>query len=211
MTPPFVATGTAPSRPRRGRFAGWAAWVVAAASLVLAVALGSRFGSDPGLSDSPLIGRPAPVVTLPSLRGDGDISLENYLGQIVVVNFWASWCVPCRSEHDSLLSTASAFENSGVQFVGIVYQDEPDAAREFLDELGWGEDYEYVTDPGSRAAIGFGLFGVPETFFIDERGVVVSKITGESDSVLLGTTLDRILRGETPGQQTTGTIQVGPG
>lgn len=149
-----------------------------AGSVVLAVMLGSRFGQDPTFVASPLIGRPAPDATLPRLNGDGDLVLGELGGNLVVVNFWASWCVPCRAEHSDLVATAEAFANSGVRFVGIVYQDDPTQAIGFLDELGWGRDYEYVTDPGSPAAISFGVFGIPESFFIDPKGLIVGKIIG---------------------------------
>ncbi|MGH8873001.1 MAG: TlpA family protein disulfide reductase [Acidimicrobiia bacterium] len=190
------------------RLAG-AAGVLATA--VLAVALTSRFGTDPQLVASPLIGQPAPEVTLPRLRRDGDLSLDDLDGHVVVVNFWASWCVACRAEHHDLLATATAFKGDGLRFLGVVYQDDPDQAAGFLDELGWGENYEYVTDPGSRAAIAFGVFGVPETFFIDRDGTIVGKITGESDALLLGSTIDQILKGVRPGDHTAGTVQSGPG
>lgn len=184
---------------------------VVAASLVLAVILGTRFGEDPSFIASPLIGQPSPNVALPRLNGDGELALSQLQGNVVVVNFWASWCVPCRAEHADLVATADAFADGGVRVVGVVYQDDPDQAIAFLDELGWGDNNQYVVDPGSRAAIAFGVFGVPETFFIDRQGVITGKIIGQSNAILLGTTLDQILRGEQPGERTVGTVQSGPG
>lgn len=203
-----------PAKSRSGFYLRLVAGLAVVATLVLAVALAGRFGTDPSLVDSPLIGQPAPDVSLPRLdRVDAEdpLVLAEMQGEVVVVNFWASWCVACRAEHDDLVATAAAFEDKGVSFVGVVYQDRRDPAVAFLDELGWGDNYRYVIDPGSRAAIAFGVFGVPETFFIDRDGVVVGKITGESDAVLLGTTLDQILAGQRPGEQTAGTVQSGPG
>ncbi|MGH8873190.1 MAG: TlpA family protein disulfide reductase [Acidimicrobiia bacterium] len=199
-------------RPKaRGRLVRWAGIASVGATAILAVVLASRFGTDPQLVTSPLIGQPAPDATLHRLNGEGRLTLTDLRGHVVVVNFWASWCVACRAEHDDLLATADAFHDRGVRFVGVVYQDDPVQAAQFLDELGWGDDYEYVTDPGSRAAIGFGVFGVPETFFIDASGIIVGKITGESDALLLGNTLDHILEGARPGEHTAGTVQSGPG
>ncbi len=193
------------------RFIRWTAAAVGLAALALAVVLGSRFGTDPTLVNSPLIGQPAPEGALPFLKGDGELNLRDLEGGIVVVNFWASWCVACREEHPDLMATSEAYEEVGVRFVGIVYQDSPPQATRFLDDLGWGVNFDYVTDPGSRAAIGFGVFGVPETFFIDEKGIIVGKISGRSDALLLSNTLDQILRGERPGNYNAGTIQSEPG
>ena len=116
-----------------------------------------------------------------------------------MVNFFASWCVPCRSEHAELARAASNLQDSGVKFIGVVYQDRPDAARQFLSELG--TSYDVVTDPGSRAAIDFGMFGVPETFFVDATGSVAGKVaelwrlnedrigTGDPNLIYAGTEL----------------------
>ena len=155
------------------------ALAAAAAVLVtvsLAAVFAGRFGEDPRAVASPLVGKPAPGRALPLLDGDGRLSLTDLKGSVVVVNFWASWCIPCRREHAELAAAAARYENDDVRFVGIVYQDSDRNARRFLDELG--RSYDNVTDPGSRAAIDFGLFGVPETFFIDRDGIVRSRING---------------------------------
>ncbi|MGH8957321.1 MAG: TlpA family protein disulfide reductase [Acidimicrobiia bacterium] len=188
-----------------------AALTIVAGSLGLTVIFGSRFGQDPTFIASPLIGKSAPDFTLPYLADTGHFTLGELRGNVAVVNFWASWCVPCRAEHADLVATADAFTDRGVRFVGVLYQDDPEPAINFLDELGWGDNYDYVTDPGSRAAIALGVFGVPETFFINPEGVIMGKIVGQASAVLLGTTLDQILRGEQPGEHTAGTVQSGPG
>lgn len=187
---------------------GAAAVVVGMA--VLAVAFSSRFGRDPQLVESPLLGRPVPELALPLLDGSGEVDLADLRGDIVVVNFFASWCLQCRSEHAALVSTADAFADAGVRFVGVSYQDDADDTRAFLDELGRSEATLYATDPGSRAAIAFGVFGVPETYFVDPDGVLVGKIQGESNAALLGETIDRIRRGEDPGSRVVGDVQASP-
>ena len=105
---------------------------------------------------------------------------------------------PCRGEHDDLTSTAAAFANRGVHFVGIVYQDEPAQASAFLDEFGRGTNYSYVVDPASRAIVELGVFGVPETYIIDAQGIIQGKIAGEANANVLSQALDQVLAGQTP-------------
>jgi len=193
-----------------GRLLKWVGIGLIAATVVLAVVLASRFGTDPGLVDSPLIGHPAPAFDLETLSGDGEVSLEGLRGEIVVVNFFASWCLECRNEHADLVATSDSFAGDGVSFVQIAYQEEPEQSLSYLDEAGVSEATAYLADPGSRTAIAFGVYGIPETFFIDPDGMVVGKIIGEADALILGATIDAIKRGEQPGQQVTGDTQQGP-
>lgn len=188
----------------------WVGYGMALAAVAFAVVLASRFGHDPGLVDSPLLDKPAPVFNLAPLEGGKTVSLEDLHGDIVVVNFFASWCLECRNEHEDLTSTADAFAEQGVTFVHIAYQESPPASLDFLDEAGRSPAAYYLADPGSLTAIAYGVFGIPETFFIDEDGVVVGKIIGESDAFILGATIDSIMRGETPGQSVTGDTQQRP-
>lgn len=194
----------------RGAWARRAAWGVVGLSVVLSVVLASRFGGDPNLVSSPLIGRPAPSLELPALDGSGMHELTAGDGSIVIVNFFASWCLECRLEHDDLLAVADGFADSGVRMVQVAFQDDPADANRFLDELGRSAHTTYLDDPNSRASIAFGVFGVPETYFIDGEGTVVGKIQGESNALLLGQTIDAIRRGEDPGQQVVGDIQSAP-
>lgn len=199
-------------RPQRRRH--WMRWG-AILAVVLAVGTGAIFGArldrDPTLVSTPLIGEPAPVRALPYLEQEGETSLEDLRGQIVVVNFWASWCVPCREEHPALTTASAAYQDAGVRFVGVVYQDRKSAATAFLDELGRGENYTYLTDPGSRLAIDFGVFGVPETFFVDRQGRIAAKITGPATFPLLAQVLDEMVANRTPEPATTtGPVQDAP-
>jgi len=172
--------------------------------------LGSRIGQDPALVDSPLIGTPAPTATLPALEGADGLSLSALRGRIVVVNFWASWCVACREEHPALVAANDAYRDSGVTFVGVDFQDQAGSAVAFLDELGRGPGYRYLADPGSRMAVEFGVYGVPETFFVDRTGIIVAKITGGSTLDLLSGVLDSIIAGEVPDSVTAGTVAPAP-
>lgn len=193
-----------------GRRVRWAGYGIALAAVAFAVVLASRFGTDPGLVDSPLLNKPAPSFSLPPLEGGDAVSLESLRGDIVVVNFFASWCLECRQEHAALTSTADAFAGEGVTFVQIAYQESPPDSLSYLDVAGRSDAAFYLADPGSRTAIDYGVFGIPETFFIDPEGVVVGKIIGESDALTLGATIDAIKRGETPGQSVTGDTQQRP-
>lgn len=191
--------------PRRPRWLWWTVGTVAVVAVLVGAAFGARFGMDPGTVDSPMIGQPTPDVALARLEGNGEVSLRDVDAEVLVVNFWASWCVPCRNEHDDLLAAAERYEDDGVRFLGIVYQDQNDRAIGFLDELGRG--YDHLVDPGSTAALEFGVFGIPETYVIDGDGVIRAKIVGESDLDLLSRTIEGVLAGRQPGTQTVGDTQ----
>lgn len=186
------------------------ALIVAASTLVVFVVIFvSRFGLDPGLVESPLIGTNATDVSLPRMEAAGEVSLADYRGDIVVVNFWASWCLACRQEHEALITAAETY--TGVRFVGVNYQDTPPNAASFLDALGRSEAFEYVVDDDSRFALDFGVLGLPETFFIDRAGVIVAKVNGPLSYPLLAGTLDTMLVGGTVESVTTGDVQQAPG
>ncbi len=187
-------------------------WIVVGVGLVvivLGVVFSRRFGTDPTLTASPLIGQPAPDITLPLLEEDGDFSFSDLEGNVAVVNFWASWCLNCRVEHDALAFGADQYEDLGVTFVGALVQDQPSNGSRFLDELGRSEPTIYVDDDRSRASLEFGVLGVPETFFIDRDGTIVAKVSGPVDLSLLTATLDAILLGEGAnlGEVTTGEVE----
>ena len=185
-------------------------WAMIAGIIVVLVAgviFVQRFGSDPGLVASPLIGQPAPDVELRTLDNREPVQLADLYGPVSVVNFWASWCTGCRQEHGPLANSAAATEDLGVSFIGINYQDSDARATAFLDVLGRAPNTAYVVDDASRAALEFGVLGLPETFFIDQQGVIVGKVSGPLTQELLDSTLTRILLGESVGQITTGEVE----
>jgi cytochrome c biogenesis protein CcmG, thiol:disulfide interchange protein DsbE len=154
----------------------WVAVAVAMFVLVPAVlVLGSRLGEDATAVRSVLVGRPAPEFTLPTIDG-GTVRSADLRGRPYVVNFWASWCVPCRREHPNLEEFYRRYRPSGVELVGVIFSDTPEAARRYRTELGG--DWPLVTDPQNRTAVDFGVRGPPESFLVDESGVVVAKFTG---------------------------------
>ncbi|MGI8746725.1 MAG: TlpA family protein disulfide reductase [Deinococcus sp.] len=122
---------------------------------------------------SPLVGKSAPDFTLVTLDGQ-PFRLRDPLGQPVIVNFCASWCVPCRQEAPLLGEVARGAQNRAM--VGVVFQDQPDAARAFMREFA--VPYPSVMDRESRVAIDYGVAGIPETRFIDAEGIIREKHSG---------------------------------
>jgi len=148
----------------------------------LIVLLVLNIGRDPHAISSPLVGRPAPPFTLAPVGGGEPVSLAQLQGRPVVLNFWATWCVPCVQEHPLLLSAAQQLGEE-VQFFGIVYQDEEENARGWLRRHG--SAYPSLVDPQSKTAIAYGIIGVPETYFIDPEGTIVAKHIGPLDGQTL--------------------------
>lgn len=150
------------------------AFVGLALVLPLVVMLGFGFKSDPRLIESPLIGKAAPDFTLVDLDGR-TVRLAELRGKPVFINFWATWCQPCIAEHPGLIRAAQAYRGR-VEFLGVIYQDTPANIQKFTRQSGaWGPA---LRDDSSRVAIAYGVYGAPESFLIDENGVVVEKITG---------------------------------
>jgi len=156
--------------------------------LVVVLAIG--FQHDPRQIDSPLVGKPAPGFALTPVDGGATVALTELRGKPVVINFWATWCVPCKQEHPALVQVARLFEDE-VSFVGVVYQDEPAKIERWLGQ--YGSAYPTVVDEGSRAAIAYGVYGVPETFVVDAAGTIVHKYTGPVDPNDLVARLDQMV------------------
>lgn len=192
---------------RRGSRMSWVAIGAIVAFLVLAVVFASRFGSDPSLSSSPLIGESAPTEPLDLQDGSGQVSLADFTGDIAVVNFWASWCLGCREEHAALVAAASDYDEFGVRFIAVNYQDTPERAEAFLADLGRSDETVYTVDRGSATAFQWGVLGLPETFFVDREGIVVGKVSGPVSYGLLAQTIEQIILGEVVGDITTGDVE----
>jgi cytochrome c biogenesis protein CcmG/thiol:disulfide interchange protein DsbE len=121
---------------------------------------------DPSLLPSALLDKPAPAFDLPGLGGKPGLATADLAGQIVLVNFFASWCVPCREEHPLLMRLA---EEGKIVLYGVDYKDKPDDASRLLGQLG--DPYRRIgVDRDGRTAIDFGVYGVPETYVVDRSG-----------------------------------------
>lgn len=160
-------------------------------AIPMVMLLGYGLTRDPRRIDSPLPGRPAPDFSLPTLAAGDSIKLGELRGKVVVVNFWASWCIPCRDEHPVLLEASRTYRPKGVEFLGIAYNDKPDDSRRWLNELG--SAYPSLMDNGARTAIDYGVSGVPETFILDKQGVVAFKKFGPITTSEITQKLDSLL------------------
>jgi cytochrome c biogenesis protein CcmG, thiol:disulfide interchange protein DsbE len=163
------------------------AWLVAAALLpllLLAVWGGAMLATRPDAGGR--VGTIAPDFALVDLEGD-PISLADLRGRPVIVNFWASWCAPCVEEFPLLRDAATTHAADGLALVGIVYQDRSEAARDFM--ARFGAEWPAAMDPGGVVAADYGIYGPPETFFIDRSGVITSRQIG----ILSATDLERKL------------------
>ena len=185
----------------------WLTVAAAASVMVIGVVFSQRFGSDPQLQASPLIGQPVASIQAPFLEIEGVLDLDDLRGEIVVINFWASWCFNCRVEHDALVAAADQYSDLGVTFLAVNHQDQPGNARAFLDELGRSSQTFYLEDAGSRLALEFGILGLPETFFIDRDGTIVGKVSGPVSFALISETIDAIVLGEDIGVVKTGEVE----
>lgn len=158
--------------------------LLAALPVLVALVFGGFFlwglnpDRDPNAIPSVLISQPAPVFDLPPVEGVGvpGLSRGDLTGNTdpVVVNVFASWCVPCRAEHAVLTRMV---ERDGIRLFGINYKDKPEAARSWLEDLG--NPYERIgSDLDGRAGIEWGISGVPETFIVAGDGTVLYRYVG---------------------------------
>jgi cytochrome c biogenesis protein CcmG/thiol:disulfide interchange protein DsbE len=149
--------------------------VLIAAGLVAIFWRGLDANRDPSALPSALIGKAVPAVDLPGLAdGAPRLDLAAFKGQAIAINFFASWCIPCRAEHRLLQQLTAEF---GLPVIGIAWKDKPADARAFLAELG--DPYAATgEDESGRTGIDFGITGVPETFLLDKDGIVRYRMAG---------------------------------
>lgn len=163
-------------RVRSGRTALIASGVVAAVVGVLVAVLATGDPATQRQTESPLLGRLAPAVQGTTLDGDG-YDLDGLRGRWVLVNFFATWCTPCVVEHPELVAFAAEHAAIGdAAVVSVLYDDDPEAAREFFDERGG--DWPVVIDSDGSIGVRYGVARVPESFLVAPDGTVVRRLVG---------------------------------
>jgi cytochrome c biogenesis protein CcmG/thiol:disulfide interchange protein DsbE len=157
----------------------WIAMGVALAVTAAVVAiLASEFGKDPHAVPFKLAGSPAPDFHLTRLDNGETVSLAQFKGRPLVLNFWATWCGPCKMEHPVLSWGARQF-NGQVQFLGLLSTDSKENAVEFVRENG--SSYPQLLDIDGMVGVDYGIAGVPETYFIDSNGIIREKFANPID------------------------------
>ena len=160
-------------------------WLIPLSVVPVLGLLAYGFRVNPHDIPSPLVGRPAAPFVLRTFDGT-DVSLASLRGRVVVLNFWASWCYPaCYEEAPALERSWRAYRAREVSVVGVAIQDQPDAARKFIADFSLS--FPNAPDPDGKVSVEYGVYGVPETFFIDRAGRIRLKQTGAvSDDLFRG-------------------------
>jgi peroxiredoxin len=177
-----------PRRPRRKHTILWSAVTAAVVLAILIAVLATRKAATDVQAGSPLLGHQAPAISGPDLTGQ-QISLSQYKGKWVVVNFFATYCVPCQQENPDLISFNSQHQAAGdAVLLGVIYdpRDVP-AVAPFISKSG--DTWPIIRDDNAVAE--FGTTGVPETFIVDPYGFVIVHITGRVTESGLNTILQR--------------------
>lgn len=175
------------TEPRRSACLTRAA-ALAVALLVLGL-LGYALLTRP--AEPPQVGSPVPDFQLVSLSGE-PMNMSAHQGKAVVLNFFSSWCAPCRQEAAALEQTWRQYRDRGVQFLSIAYRDAPSKAQAFLDEFD--VTYPAAVEPGNHTARAYGVTGVPETFVVDQQGRLVHHFIGPVTQAELSQILESLLK-----------------
>jgi cytochrome c biogenesis protein CcmG/thiol:disulfide interchange protein DsbE len=167
--------------PRR-RVAPWIATAVAAALVAFIVVLATRDPATERAVSSPLIGKRVPAFTGVTLDGQ-TYDIDSKRGKFVVVNFFATWCVPCRIEHPELVRFSERHKAMGdAEVVSLAFDDSPENIREFFAKAGG--DWPVIASDTGRSILDFGVSGVPESYVVAPNGQVIAKFIGVTDAAL---------------------------
>ena len=143
--------------------------------VVMAIFLGSGIGrEDKDVLPSPLIGKAFPQFILQQVETEKQLTQSDLQGKPMLVNVWATWCPTCKAEHQFLNTLAA----EGVRIIGINYKDDDDEAKVWLRD--YGNPYEFnISDPKGKLGLELGVYGAPETFFVDGDGIIRAKHVGD--------------------------------
>ena len=194
VTPRGVSAGDTAEQRRPGFVVvGVAVLVMAAFIGLLAYSLVTRESMPMDTTTRTSIA--APSFTLSQINGAGDVSLSDFEGSPIVVNFWASWCAPCRVEMPHLVDAHERYAAEGVRFIGVAIQDTNQDALAFIEEFAVPIDdgYIMVSDPDGQATIDYGVGGLPITFFIQANGIVHTRWAGVVNDTVLDERIMEIL------------------
>ena len=162
---------------------------LAAVPVILVLAYG--FTRDPREIPSPLVGKPAPLFQLKLFDGT-TFDLEKERGKVVVVNFWVSWCIPaCVNEAPRWGEAWKRYKDRGVVILGVNFQDKEEDARAFMKRFN--KVYPNGPDVDGKLTLDYGVYGVPETFFVDQQGIIAHKHIGEIQMKTITEQIERLL------------------
>lgn len=143
-----------------------------------------------GDSPGPRVGEPAPDFVLPDLDGRA-VQLSSLRGKVVLVNFWATWCVPCRREIPGLIDVYASYRDRGFEIVAVDYQEPVETVRRFVAD--WGMSYINVLDADGTVLRAYRLTGLPESFFIDRDGIVREMKIGQMKETFVRCVVEALL------------------
>ena len=166
-------------------------WLIPLSAVPVLALLAYGFRVNPRDIPSPLIGRPAAAFSLQTFEG-APLALEAQHGRVVVLNFWASWCHPaCYDEAPVLERNWRAYRGRGVVVIGVDIQDKLEAAQKFMRDFSLS--FPNVQDTTGQVSVDYGVYGVPETFFIDRRGRIRAKHVGALTDEVFRVNVERLL------------------
>lgn len=168
----------------------WLRYSIVAGIAALTVVLMLAFRHDPLDIRTGTVNKPAAAFVLERIDGTGKVALADHTGKVVVLNFFASWCIPCKEENPALVRVWERYRTSDVVVIGILYQDSLDSGRRYVRDNG--VTWPTLTDEDGRTAFAYGVRGIPETYFIGPDGIIAGRHVGPIDEATLVNAIDSL-------------------